>query len=79
MLKNGEVDPAIKAYVIERDKAFRSLDIAWARKQDRRNLSDSTLLAAMHKARLHSNQIEEHYKDVSRKWLTEKGFSHDFF
>lgn len=39
------------------------------------NVSDETLLAGMHYARLNANFIGETYKAISVKWLVDNGYN----
>lgn len=67
-------DEDVRAYVAERDAAFRRGDIAWVK-----NLlgtdSDSLAEAALHKARYEVPAMGKEIREASRKWLEERGLT----
>jgi hypothetical protein len=63
----------------ERDAAFRSMDVEWARKQVRMadpyaNPSDLSLTRSLHKGRYEVPAMGDMLRNESRKWLEDHGF-----
>lgn len=66
----------------DRLEALTSLDVekfkAYLKKYDEipsPDVSDGTLLAGMHYARLNANFIDDDLKEVSLKWLVDNGYN----
>lgn len=67
--------PATQLFIdrMERNKAFRSLDIQYARRLWPR-ASDRECLAALHMARYECDEIDDELRHQSREWLKNKGY-----
>lgn len=72
-----KTDAEMQQWLHERNKAFRTLDLVWARKQVN-YLTDETQLMALHKARYECKAIEPEYRHTSREWLQSRGFGRTF-
>lgn len=57
-----------------RNKAFRELDMGFARAAFPNASSDEVLLMAMHKARYECLDMEDALRHESRAWLEERGY-----
>jgi hypothetical protein len=66
--------PTLDEYLHERNAALRGLNIAWARRQIDRPVSDAVLLLSLHKARLECTAIERDLRVASARWLMERGY-----
>ena len=65
----------LQEYLLERNAAFRNLDLNWAAKQIGGDVSHEVLLIALHKARYECTAIESHYRHESAAWLRQHGYS----
>lgn len=58
-----------------RNKAFREMDMTFARHMLRGRLTtDAVLIMALHKARYECTDLEPEYRHESARWLRERGY-----
>lgn len=65
------LDEQIAVFIRDRNTALIELDLQWARSMMSHEVSDFTLLAAMHKARYNIPAIPERLRHESGEWLRE--------
>ena len=64
-------------FLAERNRALKTLDIKWARKNSSLG-DDETLLCALHKARYECLSIDKDLRAASGVWLRERGYKRMF-
>ena len=64
----------LDAWLAERNEALRTLDLAWARKQQPK-ISEDALPIALHKARYECTAISDELRQQSRAWLEVRAYS----
>jgi hypothetical protein len=65
----------LQTFLSERNRAFETLDLGWARNRIQMPSSDDQLLLAiMHKARYECTAIRPELRRESGAWLAERGY-----
>lgn len=66
---------SLENYRAARNKAFREMDLQYARLMLRgKNPPDDVLILALHKARYECTDLEPEYRRESGAWLRERGY-----
>ncbi len=65
----------LEIWIVERNRALRTLDMRYARQAMPGAASDEVRLIAMHKARYEATGIPKRLRQASRAWLEARGLS----